>query len=374
MTYFRPTSDSDSHHTRTRALVRPSAPRPPTHRPAPTTDPPYPPQFSAKHEQKLDCGGGYIKLLPSTADVESFGGDTPYAIMFGPDICGHATRRVHVILANKGDAKPANLLIKDDIRAESDQLTHVYTLIIYPNNSYVVKIDGSEVSTGAIEDRWDFLPPKTIKDPAASKPEDWDDRPVIPDPNDVKPDDWDELNPEFIDDVDAKKPDDWDDEEDGEWQTPTTRNPEYKGPWTQKSIANPAYKGQWEHPTIPNPDYDATGADELYKFDDLRYVGFELWQVKAGTIFDNVLVTDDPAYAERFANETWGATRDAERKMFDAVEKARAAKEAEEARKVTDADLEADKRAQPITVTNDDDDDDDDADDEYREEPAHDEL
>ena len=41
---------------------------------------------------------------------------------------------------------------------------------------------------------------------------------------------------------------------------------------------------------------------------------------------------------------------------------------------VTDADLEADKRAQPITVTNDDDDDDDDADDEYREEPAHDEL
>ena len=60
--------------------------------------------------------------------------------------------------------------------------------------------------------------------------------------------------------------------------------------------------------------------------------------------------------------------------MFDAVEKARAAKEAEEARKVTDADLEADKRAQPITVTNDDDDDDDDADDEYREEPAHDEL
>ena len=40
---------------------------------------------------------------------------------------------------------------------------------------------------------------------------------------------------------------------------------------------------------------------------------------------------------------------------------------------MTDADLEADKRAQPITVTNDDDDDDDD-DDEYREEPAHDEL
>ena len=333
-------------------------------------------QFSVKHEKQEGsfCGGGYIKLLPSTADVKSFGGDTPYAIMFGPDICGHATRRVHVILANKGDAKPANLLIKDDIRAETDQLTHVYTLIIYPNNSYVVKIDNVEVSTGDIEDRWDFLPPKTIKDPAASKPEDWDDRPSIPDPNDVKPDDWDELNPEYIDDVDAKKPDDWDDEEDGEWHAPTTKNPQYNGPWTQKTMANPDYKGQWEHPTIPNPDYDSSGAKSLYKFTDLRHVGFELWQVKSGTIFDNVLVTDDPAYAEKFANETWGAMKDAERKMFDAVEKARAAKEAEEARKVTDADLEADKRAQPITVTNDDDDDDDDADDEYREEPAHDEL
>ena len=73
--------------------------------------------------------------------------------------------------------------------------------------------------------------------------------------------------------------------------------------------------------------------------------------------------------------------RDAERAMFDAVEKARAEKEAEEARKVTDADLEADKRAQradgpiaPPERDDDDDDDDDEDDDEYREEPVHDEL
>ena len=31
-----------------------------------------------KHEQKLDCGGGYVKILPSTADQATFGGDTPY--------------------------------------------------------------------------------------------------------------------------------------------------------------------------------------------------------------------------------------------------------------------------------------------------------
>ena len=35
-------------------------------------------QFSVKHEQNLDCGGGYIKLLSGDVDQSSFGGDTPY--------------------------------------------------------------------------------------------------------------------------------------------------------------------------------------------------------------------------------------------------------------------------------------------------------
>lgn len=35
-------------------------------------------QFSVKHEQKLDCGGGYIKLLGGDVDQKKFGGDTPY--------------------------------------------------------------------------------------------------------------------------------------------------------------------------------------------------------------------------------------------------------------------------------------------------------
>lgn len=42
-------------------------------------------QYSVKHEQKIDCGGAYIKVL-AKADQASFGGDTPYSVMFGPDI------------------------------------------------------------------------------------------------------------------------------------------------------------------------------------------------------------------------------------------------------------------------------------------------
>lgn len=68
----------------------------------------------------------------SAKEMESFGGDTPYSIMFGPDICGFSTRKVHVIFTYKGK----NHLIKKDIKAESDQLTHIYTLVVKPDNTY----------------------------------------------------------------------------------------------------------------------------------------------------------------------------------------------------------------------------------------------
>lgn len=63
----------------------------------------------------------------------------------------------------------------------------MYTLIVKPDNSYEVKIDNKKVESGSLEDDWDFLPPKRIKDPEAKKPEDWDDREKIPDPDDKKP-------------------------------------------------------------------------------------------------------------------------------------------------------------------------------------------
>ena len=50
-----------------------------------------------------------------------------------------------------------------------------------------------------------------IPDPAASKPDDWDeDAPAkIPDPDATKPDGWLDEGPEFIADPDAKAPEDW---------------------------------------------------------------------------------------------------------------------------------------------------------------------
>lgn len=282
-------------------------------------------QFSVKHEQNIDCGGGYFKLLPAPLDQTSFNGDSKYNIMFGPDICGSSTKKTHVILNYKGD----NKLIKKEVRAENDQYSHVYTLILHPDNTYEVKIDGAEVQKGSLKEDWDFLPPKEIPDPAAKKPSDWVDEKTIADPTDVKPEGWDDI-PKEIADPDAKKPDDWDDELDGTWEAPMINNPDYKGEWKPKQIDNPAYKGEWVHPKIANPDY--YDDDNIYAFDDHSYVGLEVWQVKAGTIFDHIIVTDDVAEAEKLVPIT-NTAREAEKKAFEKEEADKRAKEEEERKK-----------------------------------------
>jgi len=308
-------------------------------------------QFSVKFPQKIDCGGGYIKLLPAGLDQSKFSGDSDYAIMFGPDVCGTSTKRVHVIFTYKGK----NLLTTKDIKCETDQLTHVYTLIVRPDNTYEVRIDGKNVQSGSLFEDWDFLLPKTIKDPAASKPSDWVDNEKIDDPTDVKPADWDNTARQ-IPDPDAEKPEDWDDEADGDWEPPMIDNPEYKGEWKAKQIPNPAYNGKWVHPEIPNPDF--VEDKNVYSFSSLGAVGIEIWQVKAGTLFDNIIVTDSVEEAEAFLATTYTKNKNAEKTMFDEAEKKKN-DEAEAERKRVE-----EERKKQEAEDEDDDEDEDDEDDE----------
>uniref|UniRef100_A0AAY5EYU5 Calreticulin n=1 Tax=Electrophorus electricus TaxID=8005 RepID=A0AAY5EYU5_ELEEL len=288
-------------------------------------------QFTVKHEQKIDCGGGYIKLFPADLDQTNMHGDSQYYIMFGPDICGYSTKKVHVIFNYKGK----NHLIKKDIntlilKMADDELTHLYTLILNPDQTYEVKIDNEKVESGSLEEDWDLLPPKKIKDP-----EDWD-------------------KPENIPDPDAKKPEDWDEDMDGEWEPPMIPNPEYKGEWKPKQIDNPNYKGVWVHPEIDNPEYSAD--TQIYKYDNIGVLGLDLWQVKSGTIFDNFLITDDVKTAEEFGNETWGVTKGPEKKMKEEQDEKKRKEEEEK------------NKEQDTAVEEDDDDDDDDEEEEEGEE------
>merc|ERR1711963_813483 len=306
-------------------------------------------QFSVKHEQNIDCGGGYLKLFSSDLDQKDMHGDSPYAIMFGPDICGPGTKKVHVIFNYKGK----NLLVKKDIRCKDDQFSHLYTLIVNPDNTYEVKIDNEKVESGELEADWDFLAPKKIKDPEAKKPDDWDENEKIDDPEDTKTEDWDKET-EHIADPDAKKPDDWDDEMDGEWEP--------------KQIDNPNYKGKWVHPEIDNPEYSPD--DKLYSYSDIGAIGFDLWQVKSGTIFDNILITDDVDFAKEFGDSTWGKTKDPEKKMKDEQDEEDRKKREEEEK------LRKEEEGAKKAEGGDDEDEEDDAgdDEEEDEEELHDEL
>uniref|UniRef100_A0A2K6APM3 Calreticulin 3 n=1 Tax=Macaca nemestrina TaxID=9545 RepID=A0A2K6APM3_MACNE len=58
-------------------------------------------QYTVKHEQKMDCGGGYIKVFPADVDQKNLNGKSQYYIMF-----------VHVILHFKNQYHENKKLIR----------------------------------------------------------------------------------------------------------------------------------------------------------------------------------------------------------------------------------------------------------------------
>lgn len=273
-------------------------------------------QLSVKHEQNIDCGGGYVKVYGEDVDLPSLDGESPYNIMFGPDICG-TKKIVHVIFSNKG----TNHLIKKTITPPNDVHSHAYTLVVKPDNTYEVLIDNVVKESGSLADDWEMLEPKMIKDPEASKPADWVDEKMMVDATDEKPADWDSI-PEKIEDPEAEEPEDWDEDLDGAYEVPMIRNPEYRGEWAPARIENPDYKGPWEHPLIENPEFkdDPT----LYAFTS-GAVGIDIWQVKSGTVFDDILITNDVEEAKAQAEKVI-ARRDVEKETKEEAD-AKAAEE-----------------------------------------------
>uniref|UniRef100_A0AAY4ADZ9 Calnexin n=1 Tax=Denticeps clupeoides TaxID=299321 RepID=A0AAY4ADZ9_9TELE len=273
-------------------------------------------------------------------------------IMFGPDKCGE-DYKLHFIFRHKnplnGDleekhAKRADVDLK---KFYSDKKTHLYTLVLNPDNSYEIFIDQSSVSKGNL--LTDVIPPvnppKEVDDSKDRKPEDWDERAKIPDPEAVKPDDWDEDapamvedpnavqpegwlddEPELVPDPSALKPDDWDEEMDGEWEAPQVpnaacaevpgcgkwkppmvNNPHYKGKWKAPLVDNPNYQGVWSPRKVTNPDY----FEDLYPFrmSAVHALGLELWSMTSNIYFDNFIITGDKEVADRWASDSWGLKR-----------------------------------------------------------------
>merc|ERR1712086_941720 len=265
-------------------------------------------QYQAKYEKDIECGGGYVKIGPKMADAKAFGDPTEYNIMFGPDKCGY-TKRTHAIFNYKGK----NVLKKSDLAYKQDDfgISHLYRMTVKPDNTVKVEVDQTELYSGNMKDDWELLAAK-----------------VIPDPDDKKPADW--VNTSMGDDAEDAKPDDWVTEK---------RIVDPKA----KRISNPEYKGVWEAKKIDNPEY--VDDDAVYKYADFGFIGFDLWQVKAETIFDNVIITDDVAEADKFS-AMWKKTNAAETEQK---------KVADDAKKAED---DAKKADEPKGGDDDDDDDD----------------
>ncbi|RII07582.1 calreticulin precursor [Alternaria sp. MG1] len=302
-------------------------------------------QYEVKLQDGLECGGAYMKLLQDNAALhaEEFSNASPYIIMFGPDKCG-ATNKVHFIFRHKnpktGEYEEKHL--KNPPMARIVKTTSLYTLIVKPDQSFEMKIDGESVRNGTLLE--DFTPsvnPEAeIDDPNDTKPEDWVDDARIADPEATKPEDWDEDAPfEIVDeeatkpedwledepttipDPEAEKPEDWDDEEDGDWcdevsgcgkwEPPMKKNPAYKGKWTAPFIDNPAYKGVWAPKKIANPDYfeDKTPAN----FEPIGAIGFEIWTMQKDILFDNIYIGHSIDDAEKLKAETFDLKHPAEK-------------------------------------------------------------
>ncbi|TPX62952.1 hypothetical protein PhCBS80983_g00225 [Powellomyces hirtus] len=325
-------------------------------KPIDTTGKPFVAQYEVKLQNGLECGGAYMKLLTadSSFDPAKFGDKTPYTIMFGPDKCG-MTNKIHFIFRHKNpktgeieekhlDAPPA---------AKSDKNTHLYTLVVNTDQTFKILVDNEEVKKGSL--LTDFTPPvnppKEIDDPNDKKPATWVDEAKMVDPEATKPEDWDEDAPlEIVDesatkpadwlddapltipDPEAEKPADWDDEEDGDWVAPTIsnpacekasgcgewkrpmkRNPDYKGKWKAPMIDNPQYKGVWSPRKIANPDYfeDKTPSN----FEKIGAIGFEIWTMQNGIMFDNVYVGHSASDAKKLSDETFAVKAKLEQKQ-----------------------------------------------------------
>ena len=223
---------------------------------------------------------------------------------------------IHAIFNHKGK----NLLKSDKVNLEysdKNEYTHLYTFSFKPDGTYEIFFDQKSKASGKIVEDWP-LPKPTIDDPEDKKPSDWVDETEMDDPEAKKPDGYDDI-PAQIPDPDATKPEDWDDEDDGEWEPPLIDNPEFKGEWVAPKVANPAYKGVWSPKQIANKDYEEGVQLAAY---DSTHVGFELWVVNNGTIFDNILVTDDLDYAIAQGVKLWKPTADAEKEKKEAWDKA----------------------------------------------------
>jgi len=218
-------------------------------------------QYEMRPTIAFTCSGAYIKLFSGSGfDTYSLTNETEYTLLFGPDRCS-TMNKIRFIFSHWNPKKKLyeKIQLKDPPQAPTDNLNHLYTLIIRPNNTFSILLDNKVIKDGSLF--FGFEPPVVP-------------RTQIPDPQDRKPDDWEEIP--YIVDPQNQKPQDWDDS---------------KGTWKPSLIPNPKYKGEWKPQLIKNPEfyYDP----EPYKLQPITAIGFEIWATNKDLSFGKILIAYD---------------------------------------------------------------------------------
>lgn len=322
-------------------------------------------QYEARAEFIFMCSSGFIQIFTSPSfNPEELTNETEHFIEFGPERCFNFNQTRFTILTYEtdpttGKRKAIEHKLKHTHWIPTDEITHLYTIIIRPDGTFEYMIDNRSMRNGTFID--DFDPPlfdtPYIDDPADVKPLDWDDRVLIPDPNEVKPDDWDDNapfnipdpkkknppegwlidEPKYIPDPKAVKPASWDDEKMGPWQPPSVpnpkcfrvpgcgpykpplvRNPKARGVWKPKLIQNPNYKGEFRPRKIKNPNYkppkitksdadtnsnNSTSLTEKFVMPTITGIGFNVWTAYRDFAFTNILIANDVEAVKRWNSE-----------------------------------------------------------------------
>ena len=111
-------------------------------------------QYEFRAEFAFTCSGAYIKLFGSDLDPPTLTNETNYILMFGPDKCGQSSK-VHFIVNDYDPITKKITQIQTDDAPEpiDDQLTHLYTLVYKPDNSYFIFIDNELKKAGKLKQK-----------------------------------------------------------------------------------------------------------------------------------------------------------------------------------------------------------------------------
>ncbi|OHT12281.1 Calnexin 1 [Tritrichomonas foetus] len=304
-------------------------------------------QYEMRSQFLFTCTSAFMKIFTSPDfDPTDLSNSTDKFIEFGPERCGPFNQTRLNFFTKDENGKQIEHKLKHPYFIPVDEISHLYTLIIRPNNTFEYLIDNRSMRNGTFTDDFDIplVEGPTMDDPNDVKPSDWDDRPIIPDPYEVKPADWDDnapntipdpkkLNPpegwllnepQHILDTESKKPREWNEQLMGEWKPqlvpnpkcikapgcgpykpPRIRNPKARGVWKPKMVPNPFYKGEWRPKQIPNPNYKLLSQSDNHNFvmPPITGIGFDLWTAQREFAFTNILIATNETAVKSWNNE-----------------------------------------------------------------------